>query len=349
MIQLNYDRERVLAAIDSTVRQTMRMDMTWDWPCGVGYYGICCAAKATGKEEYLQLLRDRVDELIELGLPTWTVNTCSMGHAMLTLHEWTGDDKYKHIAEEKIEYLTTKALRFADHVLQHTVSAKNDFPEQCWADTLFMAAYFMLRAGVAWQDASLIDDALNQYYWHIRYLQDKQTGLWYHGYNNITKDHMSGFFWGRANAWAAYTMSEVGRVLPECYLYPKYMDVAGSLSEQLSELKMLQTENGLWRTILDDPDSYEEVSASAGIAAAMVNRGNPLHLKYIQKSIDGVLENISPEGRVLNVSAGTAVMKDRDGYRNISRDWTQGWGQGLALTFLSRVLEMGQHSADGAL
>ena len=81
---------------------------------------------------------------------------------------------------------------------------------------------------------------------------------------------MSGIYWGRANAWAAFTMSQVGGVLPECYLYPKYMDVAGSLNEQLAALKTVQTENGLWRTVLDDPESYEEISASAGIAAAML-------------------------------------------------------------------------------
>lgn len=349
MAAIQFDREEVLKAIDVTVRQTMNMDMTWDWPCGVAYYGICKAALATGKEEYLQLVRDRVDEYLELGLPTWTVNTCSMGHAMLTLHKWTGDDKYKAVAESKIEYLRNKALRFGDHVLQHTVSANNDFPEQAWADTLFMAGYFMLRAGVAWNDAELIDDALNQYYWHIEYLQDKKTGLWYHGYNNIEKSHMSGFYWGRANAWAAYTMSQVGKVLPQCYLYPKYMDVAGSLSEQLAALKLLQTENGLWRTILDDPESYEEVSASAGIAAAMVSRGNPLYIKYINKSVRGILDNITPEGRVLNVSGGTAVMRDRDGYRNISRAWTQGWGQGLALAFLAEVYDSGKNASDGAL
>ena len=348
MASIVYDREKVLSAIDATVRQTMNMDMMWDWPCGVAYYGICEAARATGREEYLDLMKARVDEYIDLGLPDWTVNTCSMGHAMLTLHAATGDDRYREIAQSKIDYLRNRALRFGDSVLQHTVSAKNDFPEQCWADTLFMAAFFMLRAGVAWKDAALIDDALNQYYWHIVYLQDSKTGLWYHGYNNIEKSHMSGFYWGRANAWAAYTMSQVGRVLPECYLYPRYMDVAGSLTEQLAALKLVQTENGLWRTILDDPDSYEEVSASCGIAAAMVAKGNPLYIKYINRAVTGVLENISPEGRVLNVSGGTAVMKDRDGYRNISRAWTQGWGQGLALAFLSAVLEAGK-PADGAL
>ena len=349
MAGIIYDKQRVLSAIDAVAEQTMNMDMPWDWPCGVAYFGMCEASRVTGDDKYIEMVKARVDEYIELGLPHWTVNTCSMGHCLLSLHEKYGDERYKKIAEEKINYLRHEALRFGDNVLQHTVSAKNDFPEQCWADTLMMAAFFMLRAGVAWGDAELIDDALNQYYWHIEYLQDKKTGLWYHGYNNITKDHMSGFYWGRANAWAAYTMSKVGVVLPECYLYPKYMDVAGALAEQLSALKKLQTEDGLWRTLLDDPESYEEVSASSAIAAAMVIKGNPLHLKYVNKSVEGILNNISPEGRVLNVSAGTAVMKDRDGYRNISRRWTQGWGQGLALAFLAAVLEADKLAVDGAL
>ena len=281
MAGIVFDKKRVLSAIDAIVHQTMNMDMMWDWPCGVAYLGICEAWRVTGRQEYLDLLKARVDEYLELGLPNWTVNTCAMGHAMLTLHEATGDETYKKVAQSKIDYLRHHALRFGDNVLQHTVSDKNDFPEQCWADTLFMAAYFMLRAGVAWKDAELVDDALNQYYWHIQYLQNPATGLWYHGYSHVSRTNLSGFYWGRANAWAAFTMSQVGRTLPECYLYPKYLEIAGSLTEHLAALKLLQTENGLWRTILDDEESYEEVSASAGIAAAMTIRGNPIHLKYL--------------------------------------------------------------------
>ena len=83
MAAITYDRERLLSAIDATVRQTMNMDMTWDWPCGVAYYGICEAARATGRKEYLEMMKARVDEYIELGIPSFTVNTCAMGHALL--------------------------------------------------------------------------------------------------------------------------------------------------------------------------------------------------------------------------------------------------------------------------
>jgi len=344
------DPNILIPVIDATVKRTMRMDLTWDWPCGVAYFGICEAYAATGNREYIDLLKDKVDEYRELGLPNaWTVNTCAMGHTMLTLHEATGDEAYLNIAMSKLNYLQNVAPRFGDGVLQHTVSPNDDFPEQAWADTLFMAAFFMLRLGVKMKDEDLINDALNQYYWHIKYLQCPDCGLWYHGYENIKKTNLTGFFWARANAWAAYTMSQVGKYLPQAYLYPKFLDVAGSINEQLAAIKLLQTPDGLWRTLLDDESSYEEISASAGIAAAMTARGNPLHRKYVKAALEGILKNINPDGRVLNVSGGTAIMRDAEGYKNISRDWIQGWGQGLALTFLSTALRAEQLRSDGAL
>ena len=325
MLKLEYDKKEIAEVIDKIVKKTMNMDLTWDWPCGVAYYGISDAYEKTGKKEYLDLLKDRIDELIELGLPkVWTVNACAMGHCLITLYQATGEQQYHDILMSKIAYLRNDALRFGDHVLQHTVSANNDFPEQCWCDTLFMAAFLMLRVGVMEHDEELIDDALNQYYWHIKY-------------------------WVRANAWAAFTMSQVGGILPQCYLYPKYIDIAGSLNEQLAALKVYQTENGLWRTVVDDPESYEEISASAGIVAAMLTRGNPLHSKYINKAIRGLLANVSEDGKVMNVSGGTAVMRDKEGYRGIPKAYIQGWGQGLALSFFATLLISDEIEKDGAL
>ena len=121
MANLIFDKAQIEATIDKIVDRTMRMDMTWDWPCGVAYYGICEAYEVTKNERYLQLVKDRVDEYIELGLPSWTVNTCSMGHCLITLYEHTGDEKYLDIAKSKVEYLKrSAALRgscFAAHRL----------------------------------------------------------------------------------------------------------------------------------------------------------------------------------------------------------------------------------------
>ena len=336
---LEYNADKLLEQIDHVVAKTLDMDLTWDWPCGVAYYGIARAYEATKKADYLEGLRAGVDERIKLGLPAWTVNTCAMGHCLLTLYACTEEKRYLELVHSKLDYLRNKAIRFGDGVLQHTVSTANDFPEQAWADTLFMAGYFMLRAGVQLEDEALVNDALNQYYWHVEYLQDHDASLWYHAYNNVEKGHMSGFFWGRANAWAAYTMSRVRMVLPQPYLYPPYMHVDCSLRDQLAALKKLQRDDGLWGTLLNDGESYGEVSATAGIGAAMIVNNNPLHTGYAQKALDGVLDNIAPDGRVMNVSGGTAVMRDKDGYRSIPKVWAQGWGQGLALAQLTAALE----------
>lgn len=341
-MKLNADPSELKQIIGRVADYTFGMDLTWDWPCGVAYYGISRAFEATGEQAYLERMAEWCDEYIEAGLPGWTVNTCAMGHMLLTLYEQTEDRKYLDLILSKVDYLQNKALRFGDRVLQHTVSANNDFPEQCWADTLFMAAYFMLRVGVKLGEKPLIDDALHQFYWHINYLQDADTGLWYHGYNHISQDHMSGIFWGRANAWAAYTMSRVGKVLPEGYLYPPFMHIGSSLRDQLAAIKTLQREDGLWGTVLDYPESYGEVSATAGITAAMVMQGNPLHAKYVQRALDGTLVGIAGNGRVLNVSGGTAVMKDIEGYLGVDKKWAQGWGQGLALALLAAVIENGK-------
>ena len=81
MLKLEYDRNQIEDVIDRIVHKTMNMDLTWDWPCGVAYYGGSEAYEKTGKEEYMKLLKDREDEMIDLGIPkVWKENACAMGH-----------------------------------------------------------------------------------------------------------------------------------------------------------------------------------------------------------------------------------------------------------------------------
>ena len=57
MLKLEYDKKEIEEVIDKIVKKTMNMDLTWDWPCGVAYYGISDAYEKTGKKEYLELLK----------------------------------------------------------------------------------------------------------------------------------------------------------------------------------------------------------------------------------------------------------------------------------------------------
>lgn len=106
--------------------------------------------------------------------------------------------------------------------------------------------------------------------------------------------------------------------------HPSFMIIDGSLRDQLSALVRLQDESGLWHTILDDPDSYLEVSASAGIASALMSSGK-LYTKYVQKSLAAILDAVEEDGRVSKVSAGTAVMKmPKDTNRCLTNEYKDG-------------------------
>ncbi len=340
MPHLHFDENHIHQVIDRVVERTFNMDFNWDWPGGVAFYGVCEAYEVTGKREYLDKLRLWVDENIADGLPPLSVNGVSIGHGLLTLYEATGEEQYLQIAKEMAEFLDTRAERFAEGIFQHTVNSETDiFPEQAWVDTMFMAGYYLLRIGHLLGNERYFEDGLRQYHGHEELLQDPDTNLYYHGWDNVKGNHMSSIYWARGNSWAALTMSKALQYVP--VQHPSYMMIDGSLRDQLSALVRLQSPEGLWHTILNDDTSYLETSGSAGIAAALLTRGR-LYNKYSQKAIDGILSRIKEDGTVTGVSAGTAVMNDIDGYRNVPEKRIQGWGQGLTLAFLAQILRTRQ-------
>jgi len=335
---LKFNEEQILEIIDRIVRRTFEIDYSWDWPAGVAFYGVSLAYQVTQKEQYLQRLKDWVDEYIEYGLPAMSVNAASMGHTLLTLYQVTGEEKYLALAEKKADYLVNEAPKFGDGILEHTVGGTSIFTEQAWVDTLFMAGYFLVRMGNALDNKGYMQVGLKQFQGHEQYLQDDETHLYYHGWDNIAGNNMSSIFWARGNAWAAYTMAAVLRLID--VKEPAFMEINGSLRDQLSALMNLQSDNGLWHTILTDPTSYEETSGSAGITAALVLNGvTPKSLNVTQKALDALVKKVNEQGTVMDVSTGTAVMNTKEGYQTTSKKRIEGWGQGLALTCFSLALK----------
>lgn len=337
MSKLSVDVNEITARIDKVVHRTFQMDFHWDWPGGVAFYGIAEAFAATGKEEYMEAIKKWFDENLEDGLPPLSVNGVSMGHALLSLYETYKDEKYLETATEMAEYLKNDAPRFANGILQHTVNSKKDlFPQQAWVDTLMMAGLFLVRIGKLLHREDFFEDGLKQFHGHEEFLQDPVTNLYYHAWDHLHQTHMSAVYWARGNGWAALTMAQALDLID--VTHPSYMIIHDSLRDQLSALVRLQSESGLWHTVLDDPTSYLEVSGSAAIALGLL-RNRPIYAKQVQKAKEAILSAIDETGRVTNVSSGTAVMPDKEAYKNVPYKRIQGWGQGLVLAFLAALLK----------
>ena len=108
-------------------------------------------------------------------------------------------------------------------------------------------------------------------------------------------------------------------------------------------LRKLQKGNGMFTTLLEDPYSYDEISATAGIVAG-IHRAVKVGLlsgAYDEMFVKAVkhFENwIGSGGEVMGVSAGTPVMPDLESYKTIPIRETL-YGQGLMLLALAETWE----------
>jgi unsaturated rhamnogalacturonyl hydrolase len=118
--------------------------------------------------------------------------------------------------------------------------------------------------------------------------------------------------------------------------------LTGVLVAQVDALLKTQTASGAWRTLLDDPTSYEEISATAGFGYGLL-KGHRLGLGTPEwkagglRAVEALLANIDDTGTVLNVSYGTRMGHDLQFYRDIPIQPT-GYGQALAILCLSEAL-----------
>lgn len=114
--------------------------------------------------------------------------------------------------------------------------------------------------------------------------------------------------------------------------------LAALLADQVEALLPLQAETGMWHTLLDEPSSYLETSASAGIAygllkGARLGVGDARWRTAGLRALDAVIDAVDEGGVVTGVSYGTRMGHDLQHYRDIPIQPT-GYGQSLAILAL---------------
>ena len=114
------------------------------------------------------------------------------------------------------------------------------------------------------------------------------------------------------------------------------------LNAQIAALATCQHDSGLWHTLLDDPDSYLEASATAGFAYGILKAVRKRYVaaeyaEVAEKAIRGIVKNISPEGELLQTSFGTGMGSDLEFYRQIPLT-SMPYGQAMAILCLTEYL-----------
>ncbi len=307
----------------------------WEWPQGVALFAMYQYYREGGNRSVLTYLQNWFDRQMEKGLPPQNINTTCPMLTMACLYEETGEEKYLPLLKEWLDGVMYRLPRTEEGGLQHVVSGVLN-PGQLWDDTLYMAVLFLARMGRILGDEGCIQESIRQFMVHVKYLSDAKSGLFYHGWTFEGKHHFAGALWGRGNSW--YTAGLVDYL--ECLEGNQGVRefLLSTLKRQAEALERCQDESGLWHTLLDDPESYLETSASCAFAYGILKavRKGYLPGKFAavgEKAVAGVLDKIREDGTVDGVSYGTPVFSTLQEYKEVEV-CPMPYGQSMALMML---------------
>ncbi|MDS0525663.1 glycoside hydrolase family 88 protein [Clostridium sp. SHJSY1] len=320
----------------------------WDWPQGVGLYGLLKLDKHDKSKKYLDFLTNWYKTNIENGLPSKNINTTAPLLTLINLLDVSHNADFENLCLKWANWLMNCLPRTKEGGFQHVTSANGDRQgvrlneSEMWIDTLFMTVLFLNRMGQKYNKKEWIDESIHQVLIHIKYLYDKKTGLFYHGWSFNENSNFGEIFWCRGNSWFTFGILDYiemfdGKMNPGLKKF-----LVDTFKAQVNTLVKYQSKSGLWHTVIDDSTSYEEVSGSAAIAAGILTgiRLGILDDSFKpagKKAIEAICNNIEKDGTVLNVSGGTGMGYNKDHYKNIIIA-PMAYGQSLTIMALVEAL-----------
>ena len=308
----------------------------WEWTQGVGLFGLWKLFCYEKKECYLDTLKKYYDRQIEIGFPALNINTAAPYLTMSFLAEYTGEEKYMAPCVAAAREIMDSIPRTREGGFQHKTSDSIN-EQELWDDTLYMTVLFLANMGRILKDDAMKEEAEYQFLLHDKYLCDKVSGLWYHGWSFQEKNNFAEAFWGRGNCWITMAIPEFFSI-SQCS-GPVRRLLQNTLRAQIDSLKEYQAENGMWHTLVDDQDSYVEASATCGFAYGIlkaVKDGlvDKSYLEVAARAAAPILDYISEDGVVNQVSYGTPMGRiTKDFYKEIELR-PMPYGQALAILFL---------------
>jgi len=322
----------------------------WDWNSGVGIIAAAEYGRVSGEDWALQEVEAWVDKNKWQSDSVKVINSMAPFAVFPQLFVKKENPYYAEKAKEIALWMIEQSPRTRNGAFEHTVTEQASFREQIWADTIFMAVLFLARTARMLSDRRMAEEALRQVLLHLRALQDEETGLLYHGWNCEAEDWMSAARWNRANAWNAcgvpMILEELANDFGDSEMLGEIKERYRMLAEALAKR---QNASGLWATVLDQPNYYEETSGSAGIAyglckAARMGLIPASMMDCADRGVPAIVAQISGEGAVRGVSGGTPVLESVAAYNKVPIFPTL-YGQGLTLLLLTEALDLSRENS----
>jgi unsaturated rhamnogalacturonyl hydrolase len=203
-----------------------------------------------------------------------------------------------------------------------------------WIDDMWMIGVLQVQAYRATKNPVYLDRAALEISVYLEKLQ-QQNGLFFHG----PEAH---FYWGRGNGWVAAALAELLSELPKDHA--QYSFIEKRYKIMMKSLLKYQAASGMWRQLVDYPESWEESSATAMFGFAMavgVERKILKNLQYknaYEKAWSALANRVNEKGQLSDICVGTGQSKDVNYY--LSRPSVIGdfHGQAPLLWFAQKII-----------
>jgi unsaturated rhamnogalacturonyl hydrolase len=203
-----------------------------------------------------------------------------------------------------------------------------------WIDDMFMITAVQSQAYRATGDENYINRAAKEMVLYLDTLQ-KPNGLFYHAPDVP-------FFWGRGDGWMAAGMSELLRSLPKNN--PDRPRIMQGYKTMMASLLKYQAEDGMWRQLIDDPQSWKETSCTGMFASAFITGVKEGWLDAAtygpaaRKAWLALITYINKDGDITEVCEGTNKKNDRQYYLDRKRNVGDLHGQAPVLWCAAAML-----------
>lgn len=330
-------KQNVIQQLKINPGNTFKKDsyVDWNYANGETILSILSVAEETANEKYLLFAKQWCDFILDnIGYFRWQYDSLNAlrgsfhrifrksmlddaGAPVLPFLQFyldKKDERYYSIIEEMSSYIMNKQVRLDDG----TLCRPEPVEMTVWADDLFMAVPVLIRMGNITGDKKYFEEAVRQIISFNKKLFDEKKNLYKHGWFSKTGE-TSIAFWGRANGWIIWALSEALLHLPKNLKeYSEIMTIYKSLVDGLIKY---QDKSGMWHQVLDHPESYEETSCTAmfvlGIARGVNNKWlNESYSDYAFKGWNALTKKIEPEGIVHGICRGTGIGENLEFYFN---------------------------------
>ncbi|MCM3689594.1 beta-galactosidase BglB [Kocuria rosea] len=312
----------------------------WEWTHGIGLYGMWQYYDQTGETAMSEIIDSWFTARLAEGT-TKNVNTMAPFLTLACRYEETGDRTLLPWLDSWAEWAMRAMPRTPHGGMQHITLAEENH-HQLWDDTLMMTVLPLTKIGLLLNRPHYVSEATFQFLTHVAYLMDRETGLWFHGWSFEGNHNFAKARWARGNSWLTMVIPDFLELVDLPASDPVRRFLIEVLDAQVATLAQLQDSTGLWHTLLDDPSSYLEASATAGFAYGIlkaVRKGylDATYAPVAEKAVQAVIANISEDGELQQVSFGTGMGSDLDFYRAIPRT-SMPYGQAMAILCLAEYL-----------